>query len=267
MLTVVACNRGESNEPVAITRVAAPTEHPLFAVNGTQQSELATRDIFSAPPETPTPESSPTTISEPVANVTPTTDITQTELVTTTVVIYDETLNSAWTLHNSEDHEFSIFNQDRPHNGQNSMSITPQIEYGEIAFTVREGTPINYPREQVLGVSFWLNSGDAFMENDDLLVAISGSNALTYYDPDDDSVQPIVTDGPTFSETRLYFLGVNGDLPANTWIRIIVWLDDLQYDPLYEYVTGIWLINDEDFFQTYYIDEVQLILVDGEAQE
>lgn len=263
-MSIAACTSPTEVEPANHTRIAPPTQHPLFAIatEDTREGE-ATRDLFGAPPIATLPLSPSVTntplTDTPSVTITPITAVSA--LVTTTVTIYDETLNSAWTLNNSQDHDYSIFNTDFPHNGRNNMSITPLAEYGEIGFTVRPESSRNYPRANVLGVRFWLNSGAEFMENDDLLVSISGSDTLPYYDPDDDSVEPIVNDGPTFSETRLYFLNVNGDIPAGTWIRVDVWLDDLQYDPIYEYITGIWIINDEDFFQTYYIDEVQLIMV------
>ena len=68
-------------------------------------------------------------------------------------------------------------------------------------------------------------------------------------------------DNPTFSETRLYFLGINRDIPPETWVNVEVWLDDLQYDPIYEYVTGFYIKNDEGFGQTFYVDAVRIIML------
>jgi hypothetical protein len=40
----------------------------------------------------------------------------------------------------------------------------------------------------------------------------------------------------------------------------VVWLDDLEFDPPYRYVTGFYLKNDIGFRNTYYVDQVALLL-------
>jgi len=116
----------------------------------------------------------------------------------------------------------------------------------------------------VLGVSFWLNSGDAPVRPDDLAVTVVGSDAFPFWIAGDDSVainNPAANEElPTFSETRLSFLHVDRTLPPQTWIKIEVWLDELLYDPDYTYVTGFYVKNDASFFQTVYIDDVALLL-------
>jgi hypothetical protein len=123
---------------------------------------------------------------------------------------------------------------------------------------VREGVTQTYPYSAVLGISFWLNSGADTLNTDALVVTVLGSNDYGYYLPNDKSV---VTDAKNFfSETRLYYLGINRSIPPNTWVPIVLWLDSLPYDPPYKNVTGIYLKNDASFRQTFYVDQVELLL-------
>ena len=46
----------------------------------------------------------------------------------------------------------------------------------------------------------------------------------------------------------------------DTWVELVVWLDDLPYDPDYTYVTGLYLKNDKVFQQTVYVDRVALLI-------
>jgi hypothetical protein len=77
----------------------------------------------------------------------------------------------------------------------------------------------------------------------------------------DDSVPSPVLGEPAFSETRLYYLDINRTIPPDTWVLIEMWLDELAYEPDYEYVTGFYIKNNEGFAQTYYVDDVQLIML------
>lgn len=49
-------------------------------------------------------------------------------------------------------------------------------------------------------------------------------------------------------------------IPADTWVNVVVWLNKLEFDPPYQYVTGFYLKSDVDFRSTYYLDQVALIM-------
>lgn len=175
--------------------------------------------------------------------------------------IYDEDLNANWTSDNSWNVEYELQDSTYPYQGDFSLSFTPQVEYAKLAFTVNEDSDEIYLRDDVLAVSFWLYTGDDYVDTDDLAVAVTGSNEFSYWRPDDNSVMvPDSGSEPIFSETRLYFLNVEEDIPPDTWFQIELWLNDQIYDPEYKYVTGMYIKNDEDFFRTIYIDELEMLI-------
>ena len=48
---------------------------------------------------------------------------------------------------------------------------------------------------------------------------------------------------------------------------IFLWLDELEFEPDYEYVTGFYIKNNEGFLGTFYIDQVSLlVLPEAETQ-
>ena len=135
--------------------------------------------------------------------------------------------------------------------------MTPTRDYGNLAFTVKFGTKETYLREKTLGVRFWLYSGDATIGTQDLAVSVVGSNKYPYWVWNDSSVTN--DNDPVFSETRLQYLGFNDAIPPDTWVQVEVWLDELLFDPEYKYVTGIYIKNGEDFRDTIWIDQVELV--------
>ena len=184
------------------------------------------------------------------------------------VVIYDDQLNASWSVEQSAksainlaatDLNFQSLDLQQEHSsGATTIAVTPQADYGTLFFTVRPESGAVYQRQSVLGVSFWLNSGNTGIGPDDLAIAVVGSNAVPYWTPDDQSVFP--DKKGAFSETRLYFLKINRTIPPNTWLNLVVWLNDLQYDPVYQYVTGFYLKHDAGFRSTYYLDQVALLM-------
>lgn len=241
----------EANTPI-------PTIAPLFRT----QAALSTA--------TPSPEPTPTmtialTMSSPV---TVTTDSSGLPLDLPEVLIYDDELNANWSVEHSVTTQSNLwdtthwFQQFHPqleiNSGATAIAVSPQADYGTIFFTVRPESTMSYKRSEVLGVSFWLNSGSDLLAKDDLAVAVIGSNEFPYWTQEDTSVFPANTG--SFSETRLYYLQVNRAIPAHTWVNVIVWLDKLVYDPTYEYVTGFYIKNDIGFRNSYYIDRVALIM-------
>ena len=176
-------------------------------------------------------------------------------------LIYNESLSPSWELEYSEGMEYELQNETYAYTGENSIAVTPREDFGELLFSVSGESTREFPREKVLGVSFWIYGGEEYIGTSDLAVAVLGSSAQSSYDPDDESVENPGDGQPTFSETRLYFLGISRDIPPETWINVEVWLDDLQYDPIYDYVTGFYIKNDEGFGQTFYVDDVRIIML------
>jgi hypothetical protein len=92
---------------------------------------------------------------------------------------------------------------------------------------------------------------------------VLGSNSYTYWLANDTSVPTdttVTVEAPLFSETRLYDLHINRAIPPGTWVQVVVWLDDLIYDPEYTYVTGMYIKNNKGFLNTFYIDQVNLLM-------
>jgi hypothetical protein len=88
-------------------------------------------------------------------------------------------------------------------------------------------------------------------------VTIVGNDAQPFW------TAPTDEDNASFSETRLYYLGVNRSIPPHTWVNIVVWLDKLLYDPSYTFVTGIVIKNDVAIRNTYYIDQISVLMTDS----
>ena len=109
-----------------------------------------------------------------------------------------------------------------------------------------------------------ISGGDRPVANDDFAVTVVGSDAYSHWVAGDTSVQivgrDVTPEEPLFSETRLYYLGVSRDIPANTWVEVTLWLDEREVDPDYRYVTGIYIKNSMYYQSTYYVDRVSLLL-------
>lgn len=226
-----------------------PTDSPYFRRNGFTPPPTATRRPTSTP--------STQKIREPGGTVIASGRAPQASRLIT-VTLYDEKLNPNWTFDFSRGMEIDPADSTRPHTGTKSIAISPLQDYGTAMFVVREGVTQTYPYSSVLGISFWLNSGADTLNTDALAITVLGSNDYGYYAPNDKSV---VTDAKNFfSETRLYYLDINRSLPPNTWVQVVLWLDSLPYDPPYKNVTGLYIKNDTGFRQTFYIDQLELLM-------
>lgn len=240
-------------------KAAKPTVAPLFRMP-TRNVELLT----SVPEQSPTRTLRPT----PQATTEPPTMANILRPAYAELVIYGDELNPSWSIDQSSDTQINLwdnshwFQRFEPTQERNSsataIAVSPQADYGTLFFTVRPESDARYERQKVLGVSFWLHSGSDGIATDALAVAVVGSNALPYWTASDHSVFP--DQSGSFSETRLYFLKINRTIPASTWINVVVWLDDLEFDPFYRYVTGFYIKNEVGFRSTYYVDQVALLL-------
>ncbi len=262
-LALVGCGSFGGETPQAAALYPTPTTSILFSAGqpGGVQSASTGQDtgarptiasFFAEPQALPTAKPQPTVISaEFVASptVTPTLEISET--------IFDDTLSRNWRVLKYKSMQVDFENHSVVYSGQSSAAITPAEDFSSLIFSVNPDSGAVYLREQVLGISFYLNSGDSYISTSDLAVTVLGSNAYPYWVAGDNSVEN--TADPVFPETRLYYLDVNRSIPPQTWVEIVVWLDDLVYDPIYQYVTGFSIKNDAGFTQTFYIDRVTII--------
>ncbi|MEI2611526.1 MAG: hypothetical protein V9G20_23070 [Candidatus Promineifilaceae bacterium] len=250
-----------SPEIVAATPIT-PTMSVLFAfLPSPTRKPLPTPRLTSTPTVTFTPTATPDAAATP----SPTRPATSTPITTLPtngrfdeIVIFDEALNENWSLSESWGITYTLTNEITVYTGTVAAAITPQEPFGAIFFTVNPDTSEEYLYEDVIGVSFWLNSGDEYLPLDEMAVTIMGSNDYPYWDEDDDSVE-LVEGVSFFSETRLYYLGLNDPLPPNQWVEVIVWLDQLPYDPVYTFITGIYIKNGDNFQETYFVDRLVLL--------
>jgi hypothetical protein len=194
-------------------------------------------------------------------------DVTPTALVLgdkyTLLDIYDEQLNSNWTLKDSSNVQIDSKHKGYAYLGLTSLIANPQVAFSKLQFSVALNAKNSYRRDKVAGISFWISGKDQVIIPNDFAVTVVGSNDVPYWVKNDSSVtasSQTPSDMPLFSETRLYFLGINRSIEPNTWVQVVLWLDDLIYEPDYTYITGIYIKNDEQFRKTFYIDKVSLIL-------
>ena len=179
-----------------------------------------------------------------------------------TISIYSDQVNPNWEILKSDRTVVDPDNNQFIYAGSRSIKITPGEDFSPVFFVVRSDATENYPRERVLGIEFKLSPGKTTIEPTNLAVTVVGSNQYTYYVSGDQSVTNKVD--PIFPETRLYYLGINNMIPPDTWTDVSIWMDNLIYDPVYETVTGFYIKNDEGYRDTYYVDDVRLIILDKE---
>jgi hypothetical protein len=179
-------------------------------------------------------------------------------------LVYDDHLAPGWELLINEGMEIDDNQTATLHQGEAALAVTPKTDFARLFFAVTKDNLNIYDRSRVLGLSIWLNGGDHWIELSDLAVTVVGSNYMTFWNPNDRSVY--IDDKFPFSETRLYFLGFNNAIPPNTWVNVELLLDEREFDPYYNYVTGFYLKNDEGYRHTFYIDDVSLIMVNDEAK-
>ncbi|MCB9420716.1 MAG: hypothetical protein H6667_12990 [Ardenticatenaceae bacterium] len=239
---LISCRQDTADPEVTIEPVSTPTLHPLFSHGPTAEPQ---------PTSTPRP-----TREEPVS-APPRVDAYENAKE---LPVFSDELAPNWSLDISWDLDYEIVS-DVAHSGTNSIKVTPKKEEAGLYFTVKEDANRAYSRDEVLGISFWLYSGEDIIETDDLAVTVTGSNQYPYWASGDDSV-PSPDDLPPFSETRLYYLNINRDIPAETWVLVELWLDDREFDPVYEYVTGLYIKNDADLIRPFYVDDVNIITLD-----
>lgn len=223
---------------------AVPTVSSLFS-HPSDQSSIETSSQPKSTPDAPLPPGGGKAIMK-------------------SIQVYDEEINSNWMVINSPGMQIDMTSPDFPQRGNVSIRFAPKNIYDTLLFAVQESSEDVYERGAVLGLTFWLNSGDFKLNNGALSVTVIGSNDIPYWVENDNSVVNIYH--PVFSETRLYYLGVNRDIPPNSWVKVELWLDERIYDPDYKYVTGFYIKNDASVLRDIYLDDIQLILL-GTSEE
>lgn len=291
-LLLIGC--GGNNTPPVAADEGTPTMHPYFGWGSASPASVtatppptdpdATPTVFRyfANTELPTPRPTntrrPTTTPRPTEAPEPTNTAPPASesaapaesdnsseaaaLSAEGSLIFGEALNPNWTLAESWDVRYDMTSTDYSHSGEFAISVTPNEAFGSIFFAVDPNTEQDYFYTDILGVSFWINPGEQDLALEDMAIAVLGSNDYPYWRSDDNSVEGSSgEDG--FSETRLYFLEFNRALPAGEWSEVIVWLDNLIYDPTTRYLTGFYIKTGEAYEGTYFIDEVLLITEGG----
>lgn len=248
---LVGCGSFEAQQPITNPSLPTPTLGQSFGVH----------PIPTLPP-IPTDSMIPDQTVIPVQATDRPTKLREEDVLVERPV-YSTVLDKNWTLEHSAGVTYLLGETAYTHGGTVAAAVTPTKDYGTFFFTVRPTSTTIYPRNRVLGLRFWLSGGSHPIYNDALAVTVVGSNKYPYWVANDNSVTinaTVTPESPLFSETRLYFLGINRTIPPHTWVEIDVWLDDLRYDPDYSYVTGMYIKNDAKFLQTYYIAQMRLLI-------
>ncbi len=272
LIFITACT-ASSPESENSTNVV-PTVNPLYQEQPTLTPNPTIPPTSSAQTETtpmPTPEEY-TFLPTKALNQTDDTIIVVEEAPllsnTQAETIYGDRLAPNWSVEQSWATDIGLGNTEYAIVGENAIKIIPINEFGAILFSVRDTARKSYFREDVLGIRFWLFTYDDYVALDDLAITMQGSNDYPYWVENDDSVATAInSDRFVFSETELRYLNVSNDIPPKTWVNIELWLDDLLYDPDYEYVTGFYIKNDADFQRPYYIDDVEILLLKDSGGE
>ena len=240
-LLIVSCSPEEIDFKLTEEARAIPTTHPLFASpEATVDGEVENRTLV-----TETPRIIPTI--NPVAPLTAPDLVDRTQIIN--LPIFADTLEPNWALLEYPGMEVDLADEKVVHNGRMAVSMTPVDDFSRLFFVVDVNTEREYLRDEVLGLSFWLNGDNTRIELENLAVTVVGSNISPFWIGGDDSVVNETPVLPLFSETRLYDLNLNRSIPPYTWVEVQVWLDDLLFDPDYKYVTGFYIQNDKGFFK------------------
>jgi hypothetical protein len=178
------------------------------------------------------------------------------------VMIYSDEFNPDWELAKTTDVNTNIGATTLFNEGTQSIAISPKIGLSRTSIVVREDALKKYPRDIILGFRFWINPANGYIKPSNLMINVIGSNAYSYYVEGDDSVKK--SNDPEFSETPLDLLGNDQVMSPETWVEVVVLLDDLVYVPDFEYIVGFYIKYAEGFIQTLYIDDIQLIIKEGE---
>lgn len=257
-LTLAGCTSLATEPPIPMP---TPTTHSLFLKADTSQVIPANleQDNPGEEPVIPTPTTSPSPTVEPSA--TPAATATP-RIIQRQISLYDEEVSDNWGLITSG-MTYLVNSPDFAFSGNGAIAFTPSKPEGKLYFVLEPNTDEVYRREDVIGFSFWLHSGRNGLELDDMAFSAIGSNENTYFIEGDNSA----VEKTAYQNTYLRWLGFNETIPRNTWIEVDILLNDMQFDPEYEYVTGFYITNRLYQGSTYYLDGISLIVQEVEGQK
>ena len=221
---------------------AVPTVAGVF-------SAQVTSDAVSTPEP---PAAIPTATASPIVTQIP-------DQMLVPVTLFDDAFHRDWGVLENQEVDVEMVGAGMAYLGKKALAVTPRRDFSQFFIIVKPDARKEYLRSEVYAIKFWINGGSEPINPGDLAFTVVGSNENPYWAVNDRSVS--VNGEFPFSETRLNFLGFNRAIPVNTWVEIVVILDDLIYDPYYDYVTGFYLKNDKTYDHTFYIDEVSLVLI------
>ena len=250
------------NQPVQSQTFPTPTTGPQFldSTRNLQQPETTAAEGLQIPTVSgmfefsfPLQATSEPVTSQPVSTISE-------PLKYRTHPVLDEGLNSNWMIQKTNGIETRLVSGTVAHQGDVALAVTPKLEMSKLLFAVQQSASEQYLRDEILGLTFWLYSGDQEINPESLAVSLIGSDIQPYWSADDRSVKSPYD--PVFSETRLYYLGIGQPIPPHTWAPVELWVKDRVYDPVYTYITGFYIKNDDSVLHTFYIDDVRWISID-----
>lgn len=176
---------------------------------------------------------------------------------TAELFLFDDRLAPEWTLNNSWGVVVDDASANSTHSGARAIAVTPEQGYGGLFFNVDALSTAGFRRSRFLGVRFWINPGDHPLPADSLALGLVGSDDFPYWSRETSAAPQ--QNVPFSSEIPLTHLGLSGDLPANSWTAVELWFQQLDDQPTYQYLVGLYLKNSADLSQTYYVDDVALV--------
>lgn len=250
LLLILAQNNDD--KPIASTAEYLPRSVPTLAPYFNQP--LPATPAFQTAVTFPTPNQTSTQV--PINKKTIGTKVRS-------VTIYSNALDSDWEIIQNTEVQVQQVGRPNTYEGRAALQVTPLQDFGQLIFVLKPDARNTYLRSKVLALSFWISGGPNQIETSDLGNTIWGSNDYPYWVAGDHSAWDS-SESP-FSDTRLYYLGINRAIPPHAWVEAINWLDERQYDPNYEYLTGFSIKNDEGFAVSYYIDEISILMIDEDV--
>ncbi|MEM8856928.1 MAG: hypothetical protein AAGD96_01320 [Chloroflexota bacterium] len=207
-------------------------------------------------PEFGTPTPRPTFTRLPT--LTPPINPTATrEVALKSIVVFDDGFRNGWGV--ETDDLFAELVEENRYDGTQSLKVTPRLANSRIYIVANSDISTPVRREDIILVSFYLNGGPIPISFDDITVTAQGSNTNPYWLEDDRSA--FTSAGATFQETQLAFLGISV-IPEDTWARVEFSPLDQEFDPVYRNFTGIYLTNSPTLITPYYIDRIEILMVD-----
>lgn len=204
---------------------------------------------FSVPTPIPTFTALPTLTR--IANPTATP-----ELPLKTILIYDNKFEPGWGLETED--VFVETSEDITFDGSQALKVSPRLAFSKLFIVTTGDNRQPVFREDIIAVSFYLRSAEP-IAFDDMTITAQGSNDNIYWIENDRSA--FTTSDVYFADTQLSFLGL-GTIPADTWARVEFLPQEQQFDPVYRNFTGFFLSNASTFLESYYIDRIEILVVD-----